>query len=72
MNSLTKHRQKQIDKITNKTIIGLIESHEDEYEPVYWGFQCQGPDGVVYIVWVNMDDEANGPGALSIEKMVKA
>ena len=34
----------------------------------YWGFQIKAEDGTLFDVWVNKDPEANGPGAVSIEK----
>lgn len=67
---LDQYRARQISPLVGATITMMISAPadpEDDFDISSWGFQCKKGKRN-FNVWIDMDDEGNGPGALSIEE----
>ena len=55
---------KQLQKLIDCTIVATVSDEEGEF----FGLLLDDPDGKKIALWLQSDDEGNGPGSFSIEK----
>lgn len=60
---------KQAKQLIGAKIVRMIEckGNPASFTLDSWGFQVVTPKGKTLDVWVDQDDEGNGPGVLKIE-----
>jgi hypothetical protein len=67
VNQSTKYWTKQVKSLCGGVIQNPIFSPGGiEFGDELWGFEVKLPNGKTKLVWVLMDEEGNGPGALDI------
>lgn len=65
----TEFQLKQAKKLIGCKIVSLMEckGNPASFTLDSWGFMAETPSGKQLQVWVDRDDEGNGPGVLKIE-----
>lgn len=58
----------KVAPLVGATIKQIIQSDDDGNHYQAYGFRCV-KDGQWFDVWIDMDEEGNGPGHLDVEKV---